>query len=261
MMLALDIGNSNVVIGLHDGNAWKHVWRIPTITDDDVNFYKLQIANHWVETNLPAEVVRQVMISSVVPLLTNPIIAFCADLFTCPVQLAGPAIYREIELEVLRPHEIGSDLVANAYAASRIFAGKDALIVDFGTALTFVAVGRDKKLHGVSIAPGLRTAIKALNTETAKLPEVPLVFPDTVTGKDTVHAIQSGVLIGYEGLIKHLIARYRAELNEALIVIATGGLVGRVEALHKYFDHILPELTLDGLRLMASHIGQRATDA
>ncbi|MDX1407578.1 MAG: type III pantothenate kinase [Saprospiraceae bacterium] len=251
MLVAVDIGNSNVVIGLHDGEEWRYLWRIPTITDGDINFYKLKIANLWVETGIPPTDISQVIVSSVVPELTESVIAFCLDMFSCAVREVGPQLYQDLNFEIQRPHEIGSDLVANAFAARMLFPDSNAVVVDFGTALTFVAVGINNTIHGVSIAPGIQTALRSLNIQTARLPEVPLDFPDRVGGKDTVHAIQSGVLIGYEGLIAHMLTRYRAEFDPTLITLATGGLATQLPDLHRHFDHVLPTLTLDGLRFIA----------
>lgn len=252
MLVAIDIGNSNVVIGVHR-DQWLHVWRIPTLRTTDVNFYKLQTVQFWVEAGLDMEAVDQVVVSSVVPELTKPTVNFCSDLFRCPVLQVGAELYPRVDLQIERPHEIGSDLVANAFAALEMFRA-NALVIDFGTALTFTAVGTDRCLHGVSIAPGVKTALRSLHSDTARLPEVPLEFPENVAGKDTIQAIQSGVLIGYEGLIQHLITRYRTAFEPSLITVATGGVLNALRPLHVLFDHVVPTLTLDGLRLMVKHV-------
>jgi type III pantothenate kinase len=162
----------------------------------------------------------------------------------------GPAVYEKLPIKILRPYEIGSDLVCNAFAAYTLFK-RSCVVIDFGTALTFTTLSQDGEILGVSIAPGLKTAIKSLSQNTAKLFDVPLVMPTSVLGRGTVHAIQAGVLVGYEGMVKHMLQRIRTELNDdSLKSVATGGLSSIIPSLKETFDHIDPNLTLNGLRLI-----------
>jgi len=154
----------------------------------------------------------------------------------------------------LNPYEIGSDLVSNALAAYSYFKSS-CVAVDFGTALTFTTVASDGEILGVSIAPGLKTAIKSLSQNTAKLFDVPLEMPSAPLGRGTVQAIQAGVLIGYEGMVKHMLEKIREELNQpALNSVATGGLSSIIPSLHDVFTKVDPFLTLEGLRI-AGEIG------
>ena len=165
-----------------------------------------------------------------------------------PITL-GPNVYPQLPIEVLNPYEIGSDLVANALAAHLKYK-QTCVVVDFGTALTFTTVSREGKILGVSITPGLRTAIKALSQNTAKLFDVPLEMPQSALGRNTVTAIQSGILFGYEGLVKNMIAKLREELGEDCPAIATGGLSSVITPLKNFFHSVDPNLTLDGLRMV-----------
>ena len=158
-----------------------------------------------------------------------------------------PTRLKSLKLKIANPHEIGSDLVANAMAGYTLFKS-DVLIVDFGTALTFTTVNKDAEILGVAIAPGIRTAIKALTQNTAKLPDIDLDLPATAIGKNTVHAIRSGVLYGYVGMVKEMVERIRAEVSPELKVVATGGLSHVLHPLKPVFDRVEPTLTLDGLR-------------
>ncbi len=147
---------------------------------------------------------------------------------------------------------MGTDLMCNVMSAYAKF--KEAcLIIDFGTALTFTVVSEGGAVLGVSIAPGLKTAIKALSGNTSKLPEVPLVLPESAIGKDTVHAIQAGILYGYTGLVEGMIQRIKAELSEELKVIATGGLSSILQPLASSFDLVDENLTVEGIRLITLH--------
>ena len=149
----------------------------------------------------------------------------------------------------MSPHEIGTDLIANATAAHLLHPG-DCMVIDFGTALTFTVIEASGDIKGVNIAPGLKTAIRALVGNTAQLPEVPLELPDSAIGKNTVHAIQSGVLWGYVGMVEGMVSRIKAEVGQDLKVVATGGLSSILHPLHDLFDTVDPKLTLEGLRLI-----------
>jgi type III pantothenate kinase len=150
---------------------------------------------------------------------------------------------------IIARDEIGTDIVSNAFAVFNRYS-TDTIVIDFGTALTITTVSKTKGILGVSIAPGLKTATLSLFKGTAQLPEVPLVIPNSVLGKNTVEAIQSGVLIGYIGLIKHTVEAIREELNQPFPVIATGGLSAILHPLKDFFYEVDPDLTLDGMRFI-----------
>jgi type III pantothenate kinase len=166
-----------------------------------------------------------------------------------PISL-GPKIYQQLPIEVLNPYEIGSDLVANAMGAFIKFK-QTCIVVDFGTALTFTTVSEQGKILGVSIVPGLRTALRALTQNAAKLFDVPLEIPKSALGTSTVTAIQSGIVIGYEGLVRKMVSAIREELKTDCPAIATGGLSFVIAPLKDFFYAIDPTLTLDGLRFIA----------
>jgi len=246
MNVVVDIGNSNVVIGVYYDGSLSHIWRIPTKPSAEINYYKLEVVKLMFEANVDLHEIDYAVLSSVVPDLTTPFAQFLGDFLKVDVITVAPDIYEHLELILSKPNEIGSDLVANAYAAILKYK-RDCIIIDFGTALTVLAAGKDWQLHGVSIAPGIKTALKSLSINTAKLPHVPLNMPDSALGLDTVHAIQSGVLIGYIGLVEKLVARYKSEWNPEAIVIATGGLNHVLNPLRSLFYEVYPNLTLDGL--------------
>lgn len=254
MLLAFDIGNSDITMGLWNGNAW-HVWRIPSRSDQPELFYGIKVRDYFLEASLPIERVEVIVVSSVVPGLTEKIRNVVRSLFKRDPVMLGPGLYEKLPIEVLNPFEIGSDLVANAIAA--YFKIKQTcIVVDFGTALTFTTISGEGKILGVSIVPGLRTAVRALSQNTAKLFDVPLEMPISALGLNTVAAIQSGIVIGYEGLVRNVVNTIRQELKTDCPAIATGGLSFVITSLRGFFQIVDPQLTLDGLRI----IGELASE-
>lgn len=250
MLLAIDIGNTDITIGLHAGNEWTHRWRVPSLPDRPELFYGLKMSENFLEAGLKAEQVEEIIMSSVVPGLTETVTRVMMNLFGREPLLLGPEVYTRLPIKVMNPYEIGSDLVANALAAYTRFK-TNCIVVDFGTALTFTIISASGEIVGVTIAPGLRTALRALSQNTAKLYDVPLEMPASVLGKGTVHAIQAGVLVGYEGMVKHMVERIREELGDPqAAVVATGGLSAIVSSLSGVYTAIDPDLTLNGLRML-----------
>ncbi|MBX2966537.1 MAG: type III pantothenate kinase [Cyclobacteriaceae bacterium] len=251
MVLVLDIGNSDITIGLFNREELRHTWRIPSTAQRPELFYGIKFRDYFQEAGLPITAVEKIVLSSVVPNLTGTIINVTVSLFKKNPIVLGPEVYPKLPIEVLNPYEIGSDLVANAVSAHSLF-NKTCIIVDFGTALTFTTISGEGKMLGVAIAPGLKTAIRALSQNTAKLFDVPLEQPETALGKNTVQAIQAGILLGYEGLVKSMLERIKIELNDPEIsTVATGGLSSIITPSSGTFTRVEPNLTLNGLRLVA----------
>lgn len=248
MLLALDIGNSDVTMGLWKDGSWQ-IWRIPSRSDQPELFYGIKVRDYFLEAGLPVEAVDTIVLSSVVPGLTDKVRNVLRSLFKREPVLLGPGLYEKLPIEVLNPYEIGSDLVANAVGAHFLMK-ETCIVVDFGTALTFTTVSDKGKILGVSIVPGLRTALRALSQNTAKLFDVPLEMPTSALGINTVTAIQSGIVIGYEGLVKNMVQAIRTEIKIECPAIATGGLSFVMTSLRGFFHRVEPQLTLDGLRII-----------
>ncbi|MEZ0539344.1 type III pantothenate kinase [Fibrella arboris] len=252
MTLTLDIGNSDVVFGLYTTDHWQHVWRTPSRPMQPAAFYQQKLRFWLLEASLTLSQITQATISSVVPALTATVAEAVGELFGLTPVVVTPSVYDRLPVVVLRPQEIGTDLVANAVAAHTHYQ-QACVIVDFGTALTFTTVGADGKILGVAIAPGLKTAIRSLFANTAQLPEVPIELPASALGQNTVHAIQAGVVMGYEGLVRSMIQRIRAELGGTCLAVATGGLSKAIPSLQDEFTEVIPSLTLDGIRLIGEY--------
>ncbi|MFM8832182.1 MAG: type III pantothenate kinase [Cytophagales bacterium] len=253
MLLAIDIGNSDITLGVWDNNQWKFHWRIPSKSDQPELFYGVKIRDFFFESNHAPEVISKIVMSSVVPLLNEKIKNVIRTLFQKDPIVVGPAIYNQLPIQVLNPYEIGADLVANAMGAYTKFK-QACVVVDFGTALTFTTISAEGKILGVSIVPGLRTALKSLSANAAKLFDVPLEVPKSALGTNTVTAIQSGIVIGYEGLVRKMVTAIREELKQECPAIATGGLSFVITSLKSFFFAIEPYLTLDGLRFISERV-------
>ena len=249
MLLAVDAGNTNIVFGIHDGGEWIHEWRFETVPVRNQIEYEMFLSLNFLESNLDLESIDSVIVSSVVPQLNAILENFAPSLFNIDPIFVGPKIYDQLPIETSNPHKIGTDLISNAMAGYSLYEG-NVIVVDFGTALTFTVVNENGKIEGVNIAPGLRTAINALVGNTAQLPEVPLELPESAIGKNTIHAIQSGVLWGYVSMVEGMLERIKKEFGKPVKVIATGGLSSILHPLHDQFDDVNRNLTLEGLRLI-----------
>ncbi len=259
MLLAVDIGNSDITLGLWMNEDWEHNWRIPSKPDQPEIFYGIKIRDFFLEANLASDSIQTIILSSVVPSLNEKIKGVIRNLFHKEPIVVGPKVYDALPLEILNPYEIGSDLVANAMGAYIKFK-QTCIVVDFGTALTFTTVSGEGKILGVSIVPGLRTALKALTQNAAKLFDVPLEMPTSALGTNTVTAIQSGIVIGYEGLVRKMVSAIREEIKTDCPAIATGGLSFVISPLKDFFHAIDPNLTLDGLRYIAEAVEKKMKD-
>lgn len=266
MLLAIDVGNTNIAFGVYQEGRWTNHWRIRTVHDQMPDEHGVLFRSLFRDDGLRLEDVDRVVLSSVVPALTTTLSEMLEQQTKGELLVVGPGVRTGLRIRTDNPAEVGGDLVANAVAAHALYggtsgggstsggqtaSGSNCIVVDFGTALTFTAVDRSGDLLGVAIAPGLRSAAAALASNTAQLPHVQLVPPPAAIGRNTVHSIQSGVVFGYIGLVSALIERMRAELGGQALAIATGGLASVIAPLTDQFAAIEPWLTLDGLRIIA----------
>lgn len=254
MLLVIDIGNTNIVFGIHDRNDWVSHWRIQTDHEKTADEYEVIFRTLISNGQVSPDQLNTVVLSSVVPTLVQPFIDMLNNLLSIQPIILGPEIYDKLPIDVLNPYQIGSDLVANSLAAYSLF-GEFTMVIDFGTALTFTTIGRKGKILGVAIAPGMNTVVNALAGKTAQLPRIHLVPPPSVLGKNTMHAMQAGIVLGYSGLVDAIIKRTEEELGEKITVVATGGLSTVMAPLIPAIGHIEPLLTLNGLRMVRDYAG------
>ncbi len=250
MLLCIDIGNTNVVLGLWNEGLWLCHWRVRTVRDKMPDEYALLLKTLLRESGYQLEAITRVVMASVVPPLTTVFSELFQRYLGSEPLIVGPGVRTGLRICIDNPVELGADLVANAVAAYQRF-GSACIIVDFGTATTFSAVSKEGDFMGVSIAPGLGLAAEALSSRTAQLPRVSLLPPPAAIGKNTVHSMQSGLVFGYVGLVQGLIRRIRAELGGTAQVVATGGLSSILAPLTDEINVVDPWLTLEGVRLIS----------
>jgi type III pantothenate kinase len=250
MLLAIDVGNTNIAFGVYQRGEWTSYWRIRTVHDKMPDEYAVLFRSLLRDGGIELGSIHQAVISSVVPPVTGILSEMLRRYANSDPLIVGPGTRTGLRIRTDNPTEVGADLVANAVAAYTRFQG-NCIVVDFGTALTFTAVAEPGDLLGVAIAPGLNSAAAALSSNTAQLPQVQLTPPPMAIGRNTVHSIQSGVVFGYIGLVEALIDRMRAELGGKAYAVATGGLTRVIAPLTDRFTAIEPWLTLEGLRIIA----------
>jgi len=249
MLLCIDIGNTNIKLGLFaDGKPRAH-WRIATDRAKLADEYAMLLLDLFAAERVQAGEVTSCAISSVVPPLTPAFAEISRRYLKQEPVIGGPGIKTGLSIRTDHPAEVGADLIVSAVAARQLY-GAPVIIIGFGTATTFGAVSAQGDYLGVAIAPGISTGAEALFRFAAKLPQVELARPPHAIGKNTIHSMQSGLIFGFAGLVEGLVKRLRAELGGQARVVATGGLAELVAAETDVIEIVEPDLTLIGLRLI-----------
>lgn len=249
MLLCVNVGNSNVVIGLSDGRDWLAHWRVRTIRNQMPDEYAMIIKSLLRDGGYALSAVDRIVLASVVPPLTTVFNELFKNYVDVNVLMVSPDIQTGLQIRIDNPRELGADLLANAVAAYQRYRGA-CIVVDFGTATTFSAVGANGDFEGVAIAVGLGVAADALSSATSQLPRVSLTAPASAIGKNTVHSMQSGLVLGHIGLVEGVLRRMKSELGGDARVIATGGYSRVLAPLSPEINALDPWLTLDGLRIL-----------
>ena len=250
MLLVVDAGNTNVVFAIRDSSGWRGTWRIrtdPQRTSDEYAVWLLTLITH---AGLRKEDVSTAVIGTVVPAALYHLRRLCREWFEVEPLIARASLDWGFEIRVDNPDEVGADRLLNALSGHRRFGGP-MIVVDFGTATTFDVVDGTGAYLGGAICPGINLSIEALHQAAARLPRIGIGRPQSVIGRSTVPAMQSGVYWGYIGLIEGLLGRIKAEFGGPMKVVATGGLAPLFAEGTMMIEHIEPDLTLDGLRLLA----------
>lgn len=253
MILTIDIGNTNIVFGVNDQNTWQKIWRIQTDASKTADEYEVIFRSLFNSCTICQDKIATTVLSSVVPSLIRPFNEMLSHWLGHAPLLVEPSMYDKLPIEILSRDEIGTDIVADATAAFIRYGGP-CMVIDFGTALTFTTIDKKGKILGVAITPGLLTALKSLTGNTAQLRDVQLTAPPSVLGDNTIHAIQSGIVLGFAGLVDSMVARTEKELSVELTVIATGGLSSVLRSISSRIQIIDENLTLDGLKYIADHL-------
>lgn len=249
MLLAIDIGNTNLTLGLYDGETLKAHWRLATQHERMPDEFGLQFFGLLNHAGRHPTDLSGVCMASVVPPLTGRVVEACRNYLLQEPLVIDTGVKTGVRIRYEDPRAVGADRIVDAAAVQHLYGGP-ACVVDFGTATTFDAISAEGDYLGGAIAPGIGIAADALFVRTAKLPRVDLQRPPTAIGRNTVHAMQSGLLFGYVSLVEGMVARFRKELGPQMKVIATGGLTDLIVRETDVIQFNAPWLTLEGLRLI-----------
>ena len=249
MLLGIDVGNSNIVLGVFDGAELRASWRVQTRILATSDEYEVLVGGLFGAADLDPATIDGVAVASVVPPLTAAFADLASRMFGCLPLVVDAGIKTGVKVRYDSPRDVGADRVVNAAAVCSHY-GTPACIIDFGTGTTFDAINAAGEYLGGAIAPGLEISLQALAGRTARLPNVELKPPPAAIGRNTVHAMQSGLLFGYVALVEGMVERFRGELGPGMRVIGTGGLADAIAAETTVIERIDPWLTLKGLRIV-----------
>jgi type III pantothenate kinase len=249
MLIAIDVGNTQTVMGLYDGKDLVDSWRLSTERDRTADEYRLFFSGLLRQDGYRLEEVDGVALSSVVPTVKAAMVQVAEEMIGGPLVVIGPGVKTGMPINIDNPREVGADRVVNSVAAAHRY-GTPVVAVDFGTSTNIDAVDATGAYVGGAIAPGLEVSLNALISATAALRRVDLTPPRAAIGRNTVEAIQSGLLYGHAGLVDGLVDRIVAELGAGVPVVATGGLASTIVPHCRSVEIVDPNLTLDGLRMI-----------
>src|SRR5262245_5743804 len=254
MLLAIDVGNTNVTIGVFEGDRLAHSWRLAALRERTADELGILITRLFEQARVPVSAVSGIVVASVVPPLTRPMEEMCERYFS-RTALVVDASNAGMPVRYTPAGDVGADRIVNAIAAWERFgrtAGVPLIVVDFGTGTTFDVISADGEYLGGVICPGINISAEALFARAARLPRVDVRKPPAVIGQNTVNAMQSGLFFGYVEMVDGLVRRIRAELpgGETAVVLATGGLADVLSGESTAIQHVDANLTLEGLRLI-----------
>jgi type III pantothenate kinase len=249
MLLTIDIGNTNITIGCYTGEKLGSRWRLATDHERMADEYGIQLSSLLHHGDINIQDIDAVCMASVVPPLTGRIVQACRQYLKREPFIIDSTVKIGVSILVDEPASVGADRLVDAAAVQRLYGGP-ACIVDFGTATTFDALDKQGNYLGGAIAPGIGISADALFQRTSKLPRVDLIRPPSVIGKNTIHAMQSGLLFGYVSMVEGMVDRFKQILGNEMKVIGTGGLAEIVANETKSIQIVAPWLTLDGLRMI-----------
>ncbi|KGX90063.1 pantothenate kinase [Pontibacillus halophilus JSM 076056 = DSM 19796] len=248
MIFVLDVGNTNTVLGVFDGDELKYQWRVATDRYKTEDEYGMLVSSLFDHENLKFNDIDGIIISSVVPPIMFSLERMCHRYFEQgPLVVGRSTVDPHLKMGYPNPHEIGADRVVNAVGAVKEY-GAPLVIIDFGTATTYCYVDEQERYMGGAIAPGINVSTEALYAKAAKLPRIEIVAPENVVGQSTVEAMQSGIFYGYVGQVDEVVSRMKAQTTHAPKVIATGGLASLIADQSKSIDVVDAHLTLKGLK-------------
>lgn len=250
MLLAIDIGNTNIKYGVFDGDNLKSSFRVSSRMSRTADEYGSVLVGLLSDRGINKSDIDGIIISSVIPALNYTMCHMCEYFFGINPIMVGPGVKTGLNIKADNPKEVGADIIVNSVSAFKKYGGP-IIVIDFGTATTFDVITENCELIGVVIAPGIKTSLEGLATKTAQLPMVELDAPKTVIGKNTKHCMQSGIIFGFAGLVESILYRIKKELKvDDIKVVATGGLGEIIAKEVKAINKVDRTLTLDGLKII-----------
>lgn len=249
MILAIDVGNTNTVVGVFRGDQLLVDYRLSTDRGRTADEYAMMLMELLEFSGLSRDEIGGIIISSVVPPLITVFERMCRKYFGREPLIVGPGVKTSMQIRYENPKEVGADRIVNAVAAYELYGGP-LIIVDFGTATTFCAISESGEYLGGAIAPGIMISAEALYARAARLPRVELVKPQSIIGRTTVASMQSGIVYGFVGQVDEIVRRMKDELNGNPKVVATGGLAEMISGESSQIQIVNPFLTLQGLRIV-----------
>ncbi|WP_175596864.1 type III pantothenate kinase [Bacillus sp. MRMR6] len=249
MIFVFDVGNTNTVLGVYKGDELKHHWRVETHRNRTEDEFGMIIKSLFENSGLSFTDIDGIIISSVVPPIMFALERMCKKYFNINPLVVGPGIKTGLNIKYENPKEVGADRIVNAVAAIHEY-GSPLVIVDFGTATTYCYINEHRQYMGGAIAPGIGISTEALYSKAAKLPRIEITRPEGVIGKNTVSAMQAGIVYGYVGQVEGIVKRIMDQSEEKPKVIATGGLSSLIAQESTLIDVVDPFLTLKGLQLI-----------
>lgn len=249
LIFVLDVGNTNIVLGVFEGEKLIHHWRMETNRHKSEDEYAMQVKALFEHADLAFSDITGIIISSVVPPIMSALERMCEKYFDLVPLVVGPGIKTGLNIKYENPREVGADRIVNAVAAIKDY-GSPLIIVDFGTATTYCYINEQKQYMGGAIAPGISISTEALYSKAAKLPRIEIVRPDGIIGKNTVASMQAGILYGYVGQVEGIVQRIKEYSKTDPTVIATGGMAELIANESKAINIVDPFLTLKGLLLI-----------
>jgi type III pantothenate kinase len=249
VLLAIDVGNTNIALGLYDGERLVADWRTSTHLERTPDEVGIELGQLFALRGRDLKDVTGVVMANVVPSLNPPLVEACRRYLGCEPVMVGPGVKTGVRVLYENPRDVGADRIANALAAFHKYGGP-AVVIDFGTAVTYDAISENGDYLGGAISPGIEISLDALVAHTAMLRRVEPVAPDSVIGRNTVAAIQAGLLWGFVAQVEGMVKRMTGELGGSARVIATGGQAELLNGLTSAIDEVDPLLTLEGLRLI-----------
>ncbi|WP_342433823.1 type III pantothenate kinase [Neobacillus sp. FSL H8-0543] len=249
MIFVFDVGNTNTVLGVYDGDELKYHWRVETNRNRTEDEFGMVVKSLFDASGLSFSSIDGIIISSVVPPIMFALERMCKKYFKLTPLIVGPGMKTGLNIKYENPREVGADRIVNAVAAIHEY-GSPLIIVDFGTATTYCYVNEQRQYMGGAIAPGIGISTEALYSKAAKLPRIEITRPEGVIGKNTVSAMQAGIVYGYVGQVEGIVKRMIDHSEQRPKVIATGGLSALIAQESTIIDIVDPFLTLKGLQLI-----------